>query len=197
MVETLTAMAEPLAAESTDVDLVTAEEMMAMDDIGPCELIDGHIIRTPPAGYWHGVCAARLSSALSLYVAERGRGSVSTGEIGLVIRRGPDRVRGADVLYISDERLAQVTNPRRYLEVAPELIVEVMSPDNAWSDMVAKLRDYFSIGVQVVWLADPESRTVLAYRSLTDVKEFGPDDCLVEEAVLPGFRVAVAEVFAV
>ena len=78
----------------------------------------------------------------------------------------------------------------------PNLIVEILSPGNTWSETIQKLREYFSIGVRLVWLVNPSSRSVFAYRSLTDVREFTIDDDLPGDDVLPGFSVAVRDIFA-
>jgi Uma2 family endonuclease len=70
-----------------------------------------------------------------------------------------------------------------------------MSPTDRWSDVKQKLREYFSIGVKLVWVADPTDRTVEAYRSLTDLREFTAADSLTGDDVLPGFSVPVASLF--
>jgi Uma2 family endonuclease len=81
------------------------------------------------------------------------------------------------------------------LDVAPELIVEILSPDDRWSEVKQKLKEYFAIGVQLVWVADPADKTIYAYRSLTDVREFTEKDTLTGDEVLPGFSVLVADLF--
>jgi Uma2 family endonuclease len=121
-------------------------------------------------------------------------GIVKVGEVGIYTHRRPDTVRGADVLFISNERHAQLTSSG-YLDVAPELVVEVMSPDDRWSEVRRKLQEYFQIGVKLVWIADPDSRTVYAYRSLTDVREFTERDALSGDDVLPDLSVPVASLF--
>jgi Uma2 family endonuclease len=173
-------------------ELLTAEDLERMGDIGRCELIDGRIVRMPPAGDDHGGVEVNFSTALKEFVRPRKLGKVRAGEVGIVTRRAPDRVRGADVLFISQERWQTRGRGRGFLDVAPELVVEVLSPDDRVSDMTQKLREYFAIGVKVVWVADPASRSVLAYRSLTDVREHAPDGVLTCEDVLPGFEVGVA-----
>lgn len=70
-----------------------------------------------------------------------------------------------------------------------------MSPDDRWSDVTKKLREYFEIGVRLVWVAEPETQTVYAYRSPTDVREFGINDVVPGDDVLPGFNAPVAMLF--
>ena len=166
-----------------------------MGDLGRCELVDGRIVRMSPTGYRHGEIEARIAEALAAFVRPRKLGRILTGEVGLYTRRDPDRVRGADVLFISNERYARRTPGMAYLDVAPELVVEVLSPDDRAVDVNQKIREYLAIGVAQVWVADPEARSISVYRSPTDVKEFGEADRLPGGELLPGFETAVAGLF--
>ena len=86
--------------------------------------------------------------------------------------------------------------PKGFLEVAPELVVEIISSGDRWQDIREKLADYFSIGVEQVWIVEPANQKVLVYSSPTDIQEFGPRDILVGAGPLEGFRLSVAEIFA-
>ncbi|MGQ0604165.1 MAG: Uma2 family endonuclease [Anaerolineales bacterium] len=132
---------------------------------------------------------------MKAFVRKNKLGKVRVGEVGIYIRRNPDTVRGADVVFISNERYAKRQRQGGFLDVAPDLIVEIMSPDDRWQYVNEKLRDYFSIGVRLVWVANPAEPAVYAYRSLTDVRRFGPEDTLSADEVLPGFSVPVALLF--
>ena len=177
-----------------EVRLITGEELLAMGDIGPSELIDGRIVRMPPTAEYHGAYEGNFYKELRAYVDKHELGKVRVGEVGIFIHRNPDRIRAADALFISNERAARRSSSG-FMDVAPELVVEILSPDDAWSDVIDKLRDYFSAGVLLVWVADPKSRSVFAYRSLTDVNEFTENDDLPGEDVLPGFKVRVSILF--
>ena len=165
-------------------------------DIGPCELIDGRIMPISPTGGRHGLIELHLSSAIGIFVEQYRLGWVMTGEVGIYTRRNPDRVHGADVIFLSRERWPD-SPPKGFLEVAPDLVVEVMSPSDRWQDVRQKLAEYFAIGVHRVWVVEPENRTVLVFRSTTDLQQFGTEDTLRGEGVLEGFTMAVAELFAV
>ena len=174
---------------------VTGEELLAMGDIGPCELVEGEIVKMSPTGEKHGIVEVNLSGELRAFVRERKLGRVSGGETGIYIRRNPDTVRGADVIFISNERLEK-RGSSGFIDVAPDLVVEIMSPEDRWSKVMKKLGEYFSIGVRLIWVIDPETESAYAYRSLTDVRHLIKTDALTGDDVLPGFRVTVGELFA-
>ena len=174
--------------------LVSGEELLTMGNIGRCELVRGKIVMLSPTGNRHGIIELGFGKVLEDFVRPRQLGVVMVGEVGIYTRRKPDSVRGADVLFISNERYSQVSS-QGYLDVAPELIVEVLSPDDRWADMNRKLQEYFAVGVKLVWVADPDSRMVYAYRATTDVREFGEGDSLPGDDVLPSFNVPVVNLF--
>jgi Uma2 family endonuclease len=175
--------------------LVTGDELARVPNLGRCELVLGRVVHMSPTGFVHGEIEARFAAALSAFVEPRGVGKVLTGEVGIFTRRNPDTVRGADVLYISNERFALKTAGRAFLDVAPELVVEVLSPDDRPGEVRTKLTEYFEAGVKVVWMADPEERSVLAHRSVTDFRRFTRDDVLAADEVLPGFVLPLRDIF--
>jgi len=178
----------------TDITVMTGEDLFALGDLGRTELVKGELVRMAPTGHLHGYIEFRFGKVLGIFVDGHQLGRVLGGEVGIYTHRNPDTVRGADVVFISNERLAQVQS-HSYLDVAPELIVEIMSPDDRWSDVNDKLTEYFDVGVQIVWVADPHRRQVHVYRSLTEIKILTVDDTLSGGDVLPGFSVSVAELF--
>ncbi|MBI1878810.1 MAG: Uma2 family endonuclease [Chloroflexi bacterium] len=181
--------------ENTAEALVTGEALAEMGDIGRCELVEGKIIMRSPTGWRHGKYERRLGNALGDFVDEHSLGEVLVGEVGIYTGRNPDTIRGADVIFISNERLAQIKSAS-FLDVAPELVVEIMSPDDRWTEVKQKIHEYFSIGVILVWVADPADKSVSVYRSLTDVRIFTENDTLNGEEAMPGFNVSVANLFA-
>jgi len=182
-----------VATALPETKLVTGEDLLAMGDIGPCELIDGRIVPMSPTGDEHGILESEVGRRLGNFVADRKLGWVMVGEVGIYIRRNPDRVRGADVVFISKKRLPM---PRgKFLAVAPELVVEVMSPDDRRQDVREKVEEYFSIGVQWVWVVEPANRAVLVFRSPTEMQKFEEGDMLHGEGVLEGFELPVASLF--
>ncbi len=189
-------MAVQLAPTQLETEtLVTGDELLAMGNIGPCELVEGRIVLMSPTSYPHGTYEGNFYEHLKAHVRRSKSGKVVVGEVGIYTQRDPDTIRAADVAFISSERLAQQKRQKGFLEVAPELVVEVMSPDDRWQEVTQKLREYFGIGVKLVWVAEPGAKIVYVYRSLTDIQEFAETDTLACEDVLPGFSVPVADLF--
>jgi Uma2 family endonuclease len=171
---------------------LTGEELSGRPDLEPCELVEGKVVALSPTSLEHGRIELRLGAALLAYAEASGRGKAGGGEVGIYVRRAPDTVRAADALFISNERYAR-RGPARYLDIAPELVAEILSPDDRWSEVMAKIAEYLASGVVVVWVVDPTLRNVLAYRALTDVRRFAEGDVLEDAAVLPGFALPVAD----
>lgn len=192
-VPTLTTTTETLANEPER--LITGEEFAAMADTGRSELVNGRIVKISPPQGAHGVCEFNFSFLIGQFVKAHKLGKVLVGEAGVYIKRNPDTVRGMDVAYISNERWAKQANKNGYLEIAPDLVVEVVSPTDRWNDVTQKLREYFSIGVRLVWVADPAAQTVFVYRSLTEMQEVKSGETLGGGDVLPNFSEPVAGFF--
>jgi Uma2 family endonuclease len=175
--------------------LITGEELARMSDVGPCELVEGRIVPLSPGGTEHSLVTTNALRILDAFVRPARLGLVLTGEVGLYTRHNPDTVRGADVVFISMARLERRSQALTFLDVAPELIVEVLSRDATLVKLTDKLREYFAADVKMVWVVDPGSRRVHVFRSLVDRRELNDGDTLSGDDVLPGFTVPVARLF--
>ena len=182
-------------SEKEENPLLSGEELYKMSNSGRSELVKGELIRMAPAGHPHGFIEFNIGGILYAFVRQHKLGRVIGGEVGIYTNRNPDTVRGADVAFISNERLAQVKSSS-YLDVAPELVVEVLSPDDSWSGMMEKLEEYFTIGVKLIWIADPRRRVIDVYSSLTETTHLTLEDTLTGGDILPDFSVPVVEIFA-
>ena len=178
----------------TTTRLVTGSELLAMGDIGPCELIDGVIVRMSPTGGVHGFLESRLTLLVGGFINAREVGLCMVGEVGIYIRHDPDRIRGADLAFWSTAKLPDGPPPG-FIEVAPDLVVEILSPTDRWVEMRQKIDDYFSIGVSTLWIVDPEEETVFVYRSATQRTALRSGDMLVGTGPLAGFSLPVADLF--
>jgi Uma2 family endonuclease len=155
------------------------------------ELVDGQIVEMPPPGALHGRVAARLSRWLMEHVERQGGGEVVVGDVGCVLNLpyDPERVRGADVAYISYDRLPGGRVPVGFLRGAPDLAVEVLSPSDNPVDVQRKVRDWLEGGARLVWVVAPEAGTATVYRADGSARFVRDDEELDGESVLPGLRV--------
>ncbi len=174
--------------------LMSADELLALGDIGRCELIDGELIRMSPAGFEHGWIAARMLRMVAEHVEDHELGIVLAAETGFLIRRDPDTVRAPDVSFISNEHLPDPLPRRGFFPGSPDFAVEVVSPEDSWSEVVDKAQDWLSSGAQLVWVVDPKTRSVTAYSpsGVLMVSENGIADA---DPVVRGFSISVAEIF--
>lgn len=159
------------------------------------ELVDGELVIMTKPQAPHGFVAGEVYFHLRLYVGDHG-GTVFVGETGLVVRENPSRrdtVRGVDVAYYGPEKL-QDGVPDGFLRLAPDLIVEVISPGNEADDINDKILEYQALGTPLVWIVYPQSRTVMVHQG-RDARRYFAEDRLDGGEVLPGFRVQVADLF--
>ena len=149
----------------------------------------------PPPGFEHGDIQLTIGILLRNYAQAHQLGRVIV-EGGLITERNPDTVRGPDVTFWSAERMPlDQPKPRGYPEVAADLCVEVLSPGNRLREIQEKLREYFARGVRMVWIVQPEDRTVTVYRSVDEGHLLHESATLMGEDVLPGFSCQVAALF--
>lgn len=175
-----------------------AEWVMGLADDNHYELLNGRVVMEPPAGWPHGRVGARISSRLMQAAEKAGRGEVFDASQGFELPSG-DTVE-PDVSFVSAERFAAAAKPRpgKFLRMVPDLIVEVLSPSNAWRDRGEKKGIYEQAGVREYWLADPRAGRIVRFARGEDgrfdrgtIAERGEE---LESAILAGLRVAVDDV---
>ena len=174
--------------------LMTGEELARHPELEPCELVNGEVVRIAFADVIHGIIEASLAFELVSYTDETGRGIAMGGEVGIYTRRNPDTVRGADALFISHERYDR-RGPGTFLDVAPELVIEIRSPLDRPGAMKTKVREYLAIGVDRVWIIDPQCRQVQIYCSPEQVETLEIGDTLRDDEILPGFSLSLSDLF--
>jgi Uma2 family endonuclease len=158
------------------------------------ELIRGELVVREPAGYRHGSVAARLLVALGPFVESRELGQVFTAETGFRLRKDPDTVRAPDVAFVTRDRLPD-TPPRGYAALAPDLVVEVLSPDDRPGEVLSKVGDWLEAGTSLVWVVDPERHSARVYRADGSQDHLGESDRLDGETLLPGFECEIRPIF--
>ncbi|MBI4786214.1 MAG: Uma2 family endonuclease [Chloroflexi bacterium] len=176
--------------------LVTAEELERMPQHDEhVELVKGEIIRMTPAGHEHGEIALAIGSLVREFVRKHRLGKVYAAETGFVLARDPDIVRTPDAAFVSAARAARQTRRQGFFDGAPDVAVEVVSPEDTVEEVDAKVLKYLQAGTQLVWVVHPRTKTITAYRSLDNIRVLTMTDTLDGSDVLPGFAVAVGEIF--
>jgi Uma2 family endonuclease len=159
------------------------------------ELDNGRLISMAPPGDLHGAVELCIAAQLKFQGDLRGHGKARSGEVGIVLWRNPDRVVGADAVFIANASLPIRRSPEGYLETIPELVLEVVSRNDTRPYVLQKVSDYLFAGVRVVWVADHPTRTVTEYRSGREPLIYHDEDVITIEDLIPGFRMHVTDAF--
>ena len=174
---------------------MTADELLHLHLPGKrTELVKGVLRVSEPPGFRHGLVSARLAKVLMIHVDAAGLGTVVIGDTGFWLERGPDTVRGPDVAFIRRERAPDPTTAG-YAELAPDLVVEVLSPNDRPGEVLATVGDWLSAGSRLVWVVDPERRLARVYRADGRESLVAETGVLDGEAVVPGFSCGLAALF--
>ena len=181
---------------STEVQLMTADELLIMPDDGFCyELIKGELIRMPPPGHIHGRVTMRIAGPLYQYVLSNKLGIVYAAETGFLIHQNPDTVRAPDAAFVERQRVDSAGEVEGYWVGAPDLAVEVVSPSDSVGYVEDKVEQWIEAGSRLVWVISPKLRTVTVYRSLADITILTEKDTLDGNDVVPGFQMSVSDIF--
>ena len=177
--------------------LITAQELLLMPDDGiPKELVRGRIVTMNVPAPRHGHFCALICRLVGNYAEdEKDLGRVMTNDSGVVTERGPDTVRGPDVSFYSYKRVPKGALPDGYLDVAPEIVFEVRSPTDRWSETGAKVNEYLNGAVLAVCVLDPRTESITVYDNDGPPRVFYKGDTLTLPDILPGFEMAIARLF--
>lgn len=174
--------------------LVRAEELPGISIPGKSiELVRGVLVVREPPSTRHGRVAARLSYLLCDWVYRHDLGAVIQ-DAGFEIESDPDTVRAPDVAFVSRSRVDEIP-PTGFARFAPDLAVEVISPNDRPGELLAKVGQLLDAGSKLVWVIDPVRARAVVYRENGDVMIVAPDGALDGETVLPGFTCPIADVF--
>jgi Uma2 family endonuclease len=158
------------------------------------ELDSGEVIEMPSPGELHGVVCFLIARLLGNFLFARKVGYLCTNDSGLVVARGPDTVRGPDImLFLESKAYEQLS--RKYADRNPALIVEVLSPSDNQGRVNRRINQYQVHGIPLVWLVDPESRIVTVYRPGQAHLPLDEGDELSGDLAPAGFRCRVADLF--
>jgi Uma2 family endonuclease len=184
---------------TTTTQLMTAEQfhdwVNQSENAGKhYELERGRVIEVSRPGELHGFVAVNIGRILGNYTFERRKGYVCGNDTGVIWERGPDTVRGPDLIYYDKKSRGRDLSPR-YSDVVPKLVVEVLSPNDRTGKVNKRIAQFLKWGVAVVWLADPDDSTITVYRPDRAHKVYSADEELTDEELLPGFRCRVGDFF--
>ncbi|HEY2412235.1 MAG TPA: Uma2 family endonuclease [Pirellulaceae bacterium] len=180
-----------------------AEQLVTIDEFAQLavdgrmrELVCGRVVDMNPPGSIYGIVVIRIASLLDAIVQSRKIGRVLGGDSGVITRTNPDSLRGADVAYLSFARAPRGSLAgKTYFSVAPELIFEVLSPFDRWSDVLEKIAEYLHADVQAVCVANPDDRTVQIFTSDAPARKLEAHEAFELSSVLPGFQCRVDDFF--
>ena len=180
--------------------LFTAADLSVMptdlpSGIADYELDKGRLIVMSPPGRLHGFVELAIGAELKAQGEAAGHGRAFT-EVGVVLARNPDTVFCPDAVFIANAKLPERDSPEGYLETIPDLVVEVRSKNDSNAELVRKAEKYLMAGVGMVWVADPETKSITLHRPGGAPRMYQASETLELDEPIPGFRLKVASVFA-
>ena len=179
--------AQPAYVPRMPPTVMTAEDLLhAHIPDKRTELVRGVLIVREPPGGRHGSVTMNLALRIGAHVEDLGAGQLFAAETGFTLARRPDTVRAPDIALVRRERLPQPI-PVGFPELVPDLVVEVLSPDDRPGETLAKVGDWLEAGARLAWVIDPQRRLARVYRADGTESLLAESDALDGEDVLPGF----------
>ncbi len=180
---------------SVNTRLMTADEFFNMPDDGQLhELIRGEVTTMSLPGGTHGKVVSKILRRIGNHVEAHSLGE-TYAESGFLIERRPDTVRGPDVAFVRKDRLAEILNPEKYVPFAPDLAVEVVSPNDVPVELAEKVGMWLEAGALMVWVVEPRDRTVTVHQAGVKNRTLTAEKTLKGGKVLPGFTCKVSDFF--
>jgi Uma2 family endonuclease len=176
--------------------IMTAEQLSELPSDGNrYELVQGVLRKMSTAGSEHGWIAGQIFLLLGQHVKKHKLGKTYAAETGFRIGSHPDTVRAPDAAFISHARLKTVEPTRGFLSIAPDLLVEVISPRETFSYVEAKAKQWLESGCQIVVVVDPANQTVYVHRSLSEILVLGIGETFESGEVCGNWTFNVSEIF--
>jgi len=176
-------------------NVTTADQLLVLrDPPWRHELWRGELRRMSPAGHDHGGIAAKMLACISHFLATKRLGKVYAAETGFVLARDPDTVLAPDVAFVRRDRLPP-KGSHGFFPGAPDLAVEVLSPDDSRSATTKKVAAWLTHGAREVWVVDPKRRTLTLHTAHAAPRTLAHEETLRDTAVLPGLTLELADLF--
>ncbi|MFI5267292.1 MAG: Uma2 family endonuclease [Chloroflexota bacterium] len=157
------------------------------------ELVRGELFEVAPPSIRHGETQLQTGRKVAAWAEEHQAGRVLV-ESGFRLEHDPDTVRGPDVSFVAKGRLTPEQTRRGFPSVAPDLAVEIRSPNDTWDHLDRKAQEYFGAGTKLVIFIEPDTFVELL-RPNGERNRLGLDDVIEADDVLPGFRCRVRDLF--
>jgi len=179
----------------TDRKIWTDEEFMALPKDGHrYEIVNGELVDMGSSGALHGYVCSLLVAALASYVLPKKLGVILDSSTAFNMKNG--NKRSPDISFFAKERLQGITELPAFLEGAPDLAIEVLSPGNTVEEIHDKLVEYFENGTRLAWVIHPSEHYILVYRCAQEPDRLLKSvDALDGEYIIPGFTLPVADLF--
>jgi Uma2 family endonuclease len=181
---------------STSTALMTADELLELPrGQHRYELINGELKTMSPASHAHGRIAMRVGASLAQFVWENDLGEAYAAETGFLLRTKPDTVLAPDFAFISKQRASVGRDQKGFWSGPPDVAIEVLSPSESGPQARKKVAEWLGSGAKQVWSINPKNETVTIYRLSGETTTFTDEETVEADDVLPGFRIAVKEIF--
>jgi Uma2 family endonuclease len=186
---------------STEERLYTVKEFWAFIDRPEnadrkFELINGVIVEDMSPGLKHGIVVLNLGAEVRTFLKQNPIGVIAS-DVDLYLPLDDYNTRRPDLEFISHDRLKLIEDHTRPIPLMPDLVVEVKSPGNTYEELRQKAAYYLKNGARMVWLVYPEKEQIVIYTAgVAEPKIYRKGDTLSGGDVLPGFSLALSEVFA-
>jgi Uma2 family endonuclease len=176
--------------------LMTAEEFRLLPDNGkPMELVRGVPVEMSIPAPRHGQICSKTDRLIGNYADERDLGHTVSNDAAVVTQRGPDTVRAADIAFYSYAKVPRGPMPLGYIDVPPDLAIEVRSPSDRWKAIINKVNEYLNAGVTLVCVLDEQTSMAHLFPSDRPPSTIAADGELDLSDVLPGFRMPLRRFF--
>lgn len=176
---------------------MTADELLDLpDDSQRHELVRGELRTMAPAGWEHGDWSSVIDGSLGPYARKLRLGRVFAGDVGFLLAADPDTVRAPDIAFVRRDRVVAVESRRGYFPGAPDLAVEVVSPNDRYTDVDEKVAEWLEHGTRMVLVVNPRRKSVAVHRPGQPTRTLTLDDAIDGEDVVPGWRLPLQELFA-
>lgn len=183
--------------------MATTTRYMTVDELerdgtpeGRWELINGELAAMTPGGEDHGLFGLAVASSLYTHVVPPRLGRAFGADTGFVLSADPPVVRVPDAAFVRAERLPANRDRNRFLRVVPDIVAEVVSPNDRPGEVLAKVSLWLEAGTELVWLIDPDREIVTVFGRDRDPRSLTVDQTLDGGDVLPGFTLPVRDIFA-